>query len=43
VLLAILLALAQLPIAAHPLVALAVSVPLAVLVLLWFRNRARRR
>jgi hypothetical protein len=43
VLLAILLALAQMPIAAHPLVALAVSVPLAVLVLLWFRNRARRR
>lgn len=43
VLLAILLALAQLPIAAHPLVALVVSVPLAVLVLLWFRNRTRRR
>ncbi|MCE3002622.1 MAG: hypothetical protein LW860_07965 [Xanthomonadaceae bacterium] len=43
VLLAILVAVAQLPIAAHPLVALAVSVPLAVLVLLWFRNRARRR
>ncbi|MFO0030255.1 MAG: hypothetical protein ACK558_15675 [Pseudomonadota bacterium] len=43
VLLAILLALAQLPIAAHPLVALAATMPLAVLVLLWFRNRARRR
>lgn len=43
VLLAILLAAAQLPLAAHPLVALGVSVPLAILVLLWFRNRARRR
>jgi hypothetical protein len=43
VLLAILLAAAQLPLAAHPLVALAVSIPLAGLVLLWFRARARRR
>jgi hypothetical protein len=43
VLLAILLAASQMPLAAHPLVALAVSLPLAVLVLVWFRNRGRRR
>ena len=43
VLLAIVMAATQLPLAAHPLITLAVSVPLAILVLLWFRARARRR
>jgi hypothetical protein len=43
VLVAIVMAASQLPLAAHPLITLAVSVPLAILVLLWFRARARRR
>lgn len=43
VLAAILMAATQLPLASHPLIALAVAVPLAILVLLWFRARARRR
>jgi hypothetical protein len=41
VLVAILVAASQLPVAAHPLVAIAVAVPLAFLVLLAFRNRRR--
>lgn len=42
VLVAILVAASQLPMAAHPLVAVFVAVPLAFLVLLAFRNRRRR-
>ena len=43
VLLAILLAASQMPAGWHPLITIAVAVPLAFLVLLWFRARGRRR